>query len=111
MLFRRPVGYEEVGEEPAERRVVAPPPDANEVDKRLGFQPLRLRLRSNPSTLRVGVQQHQMRDPLGMPQCIGDTECAALRKAEEDEERRLDRGRHAVRSAEHTYELQSLMRT
>src|SRR3546814_622558 len=96
MLFGRPAGYEEVGEKPAERRVVAPPADADEIDESLGLQPLGLGLRSNPPTLSVGVQQHQMRYPLGMPQRICDTECAALREAEENEARLLDRGRHAV---------------
>lgn len=78
MLFRRPVGYEQIGEELAERRIVASPADANEVDEGFGLQQLGLRLRPNPHALTVGVEEHQMRYALGMPQGICDGEGAAL---------------------------------
>jgi hypothetical protein len=42
MLIGCPVRNEEVGKEPAERRIVASPAYPNEIDKGLGFQPLGL---------------------------------------------------------------------
>lgn len=60
MLFGCPVRNEKVGKKPTERRIVAAPTDADEVDERLGLQALGLGLRACPRTLTIGIQEHQM---------------------------------------------------
>jgi hypothetical protein len=85
MLLRGAPRDEEVREELAEGRVFATPADADEVDERLGLQALGVIAGPRAATLRIGIEEDELRDALRVPDREVDRQRTALRDAEQNE--------------------------
>ena len=91
---RRAAGDEQIREHLAERRVVAPPADAREVDQRLGLEALLGRTRAPQRAACVRAHQHQVRDAFRMAHRIVDRHGTALRHAEQRKALQAERVDH-----------------